>query len=163
MVVLYHSSQMYTRASGSSVGGLRLRSRDHRVKCVLSPHCLRDRFTVQPDRLSVPRFLRITRQSLHNICTTVLYHFLIPTLFPTPLFQRRRSKLSLTCLRAAASQVVTRLGSESKVYSIRPLQFIPEWYDHAMCRICVLFHDCDKYCPLFFHQMVPCASEERST
>ena len=31
MVVLYHSSQMYTRASGSSVGGLRLnRPRDHR-------------------------------------------------------------------------------------------------------------------------------------
>lgn len=87
------TAHTYTRSSGSSVGGLRLRSRDHRVKCVLSPHCLRDRFTVQPDRLSVPRFLRITRQSLHDICTTVLYHFLIPTLFPTPLFQRRRSKV----------------------------------------------------------------------
>lgn len=103
------------------------------VPYVLSPHCLRDRFTVQPDRLSVPRFLRITRQSLHDICTTVLYHFLIPTLFPTPLFQRRRSKLSLTCLRAAASQVVTRLGSESKVYSIRPLQFISQSGTTTQC------------------------------
>lgn len=64
------------------------------AECIaVCPHCLRDRFTVQPDRLSVPRFLRITRQSLHDICTTVLYHFLIPTLIPTPLFQRRRSKV----------------------------------------------------------------------